>query len=581
MKLKDFACFIHRIVLRILWQKLFGIILLLGGIGFHLQVLSQDIAKIEYSRTSEQQALYDEYCIDIESVNSSLSKVDIMRRMCMCGYLRDAIKPQTELHSITSIERSNRDAKSTAVPTIECINYKAKTDDQSYPCENIHLHGFLNLNDLKAAYGQTFYSFSDATNDVWGWYDNNGNEIALIGTYRGLSFVDITTPNKPKYLGTLEPPSNGGNSFWRCSKVYKNYVYTVTEKGRMQYMDMDILVNLRNNNSIPDSGLLFKKYASEFGSDISNTHTIAINEESGYAYLLGSNLCSGGLYIVNITIPSQPTYAGCYDKDGYTHDAQCVIYKGQDQRYFGREVCIACNEDTVTIVDVTSKTNPIMISKIGYVGSRYTHQGWLDENHDYFVFGDEYDETYAFLNTLKTKTLVLKVTNLTNPVIVGSHIAPDTRATDHNQYIIGQYTYQANYRAGLRILQMNSFEPVNFTEVGYFDIYPSDDTKRLNGAWSVYPFFPSGTIVVSGIEQGLFVLKAGELKRTTTTSSKCSISYACRTLIDWINPFRQPSGYRIHRKSIFGNWCTSRCVSDISVDGRKNRGWECGDCPSK
>jgi hypothetical protein len=218
-----------------------------------------------------------------------------------------------------------------------------------------------------------------------------------------------------------------------------------------------------------------------------------------------------------------------------------------------------------------------MLARVRYSGSRYTHQGWLDDNHDYFVFGDEYDEL-SILRKRKTKTLVLKVTDLTNPRIVGQHIAPNTEATDHNQYIIGKYTYQANYRAGLRILQMNSFEPVNFTEVGYFDIFPSDDKRRLNGAWSVYPFFPSGTIVVSGIEQGLYVLQSGELKPTTTTSSGCSVDYSCRTVLDWIVPFRRPSGYRVHRNGGLADRCMNRCVGESLVELRKNLGWECGSC---
>lgn len=236
-----------------------------------------------------------------------------------------------------------------------------------------------------------------------------------------------------------------------------------------------------------------------------------------------------------------------------------------------------CNEDTVTIVDVTNKQNPVMVARVPYARSSYTHQGWLDDNHDYFVFGDEYDEAYSFFSELKTKTLVLEVIDLMNPRIVGSHIAPNTKATDHNQYIIGQYTYQANWRAGLRILKMNNFEPVDFTEVGYFDIYPNDDEKKLNGAWSVYPFFPSGTMVVSGAEQGLYVLQAGELKPTTTTSSGCSVEYACRTIIDYIIPFRRPSGYRVHTDR--GNQCVSRCVGESFLDHKTRKGWECGTCP--
>jgi Hint module/LVIVD repeat len=180
---------------------------------------------------------------------------------------------------------------------------------------------------------------------------------------------------------------------------------------------------------------------------------------------------------------------------------------------------ISCNEDAVTIVDVSNKSNPIMLSRLEYEGSSYTHQGWLDENHDYFVFGDELDEQGGYFSWgtgTRTKTLVVEVFDLMNPRLVGTYLGP-TNATDHNQYIIGTYIYQANFRAGLRILRINQMSKANFTEVAYFDIYPEDDDAQLNGAWGVYPYFPSGTILVSGMEQGLYILKWKDRKPVTPT----------------------------------------------------------------
>jgi hypothetical protein len=236
--------------------------------------------------------------------------------------------------------------------------------------------------------------------------------------------------------------------------------------------------------------------------------------------------------------------------------------------------------DTVTIVDVTNKMNPNMLARLAYAGYGYTHQGWLDEEHDYFVFGDELDEPNAFSTTMRTKTLVLEVKNLTNPILVGSHMAPNTRAIDHNQYIIGQYTYQANYRAGLRILRINDLATAKFTEVGYFDIYPQDDEARFNGAWGVYPFFPSGSILVSGIEQGLYVLKTGKLQPTTTVSSACNAKSTCSRPFDFLLGliFGRPLRYTIHRYGGLFNRCIIRCVSEFSIEKRIDQGWICGGC---
>lgn len=132
----------------------------------------------------------------------------------------------------------------------------------------------------------------------------------------------------------------------------------------------------------------------------------------------------------------------------------------------------------------------------------YTHQGWLSDDHKYFIFGDETDELSFGVNT---KTLVMDVQNLDNAVFAGSYFA-DTRAIDHNLYLIGDIIFLASYRAGLRVLKVNDYATANFEEIGFFDIYPTSDSANFNGAWSVFPYFASGNVIISGIEQGLFVV---------------------------------------------------------------------------
>merc|ERR1712038_1800938 len=156
-----------------------------------------------------------------------------------------------------------------------------------------------------------------------------------------------------------------------------------------------------------------------------------------------------------------------------------------------------------TVVDVTNKSNPILLSRRSY-NSRYTHQGWLTEDHSHFLFNDELDEAYGVVS--KTTTHVMDVSNLNNIFYVGGY-SGRTSAIDHNNYVKGDYLYQANYRAGLNVLKITDVTNAQFQEVGYFDVYPSSDSNSFNGAWSNYPYFPSGTIVVSGIEQGLFMLR--------------------------------------------------------------------------
>ena len=95
-----------------------------------------------------------------------------------------------------------------------------------------------------------------------------------------------------------------------------------------------------------------------------NCHDIVVNTATGFAYCVGSNTCSGGLHMMNLAPnPLQPQFVGCFSADGYTHDAQCVIYNGPDTAHVGKEICFASNEDTLTIVDVTNKSAPVMLSQ--------------------------------------------------------------------------------------------------------------------------------------------------------------------------------------------------------------------------
>ena len=245
----------------------------------------------------------------------------------------------------------------------------------TYPCSNVDLMSFLDLADIGGG----------SANDIWGWTDSStGKEYAIMGRTNGTSFVDISDPVNPIYLGNLPPHS--AVSISRDIKVYADHAFIVTEANNsgMQVFD---LTQLRAVASPPATFSETKHY-----SGFSDAHNLVINEDSGFAYAVGTNNCSGGLHMINIQTPTNPTAAGCFSADGYTHDAQCVNYDGPDLDHQGTEICFNSNEDTLTIVDVTNKAAPVMLSRTGYSGSRYTHQGWLTEDQAYFLLDDEEDE---------------------------------------------------------------------------------------------------------------------------------------------------------------------------------------------
>ena len=362
-------------------------------------------------------------------------------------------------------------------------------------CSDIDLMSHLPLNDIGGSAG----------NDIWGWQDSlTGKEYAIMGRVTGTAFVDISDPLNPIYLGNLPP--HRGDSEWRDMKVYRDHAFIVSEAsdGGMQVFD---LTQLRTVSSPP---VTFSETAHYAG--VSDAHNIAINEDSGFAYAVGTDTCDGGLHMINIQNPTNPTSAGCFSDDGYTHDAQCVNYIGPDPDHQGAEICFNSNTDTLTIVDVTNKAAPEMLSRTGYAGSGYTHQGWLTEDHAYFLLGDEFDEGRD--PNAGTITYLWDVSDLDSPTLTGTHVSTTTRATDHNQYVKGKYTYQSNYQAGFRILDVTDIANGNLTEVAFFDMLPDRDSPLLyKGAWGNYPFFDSGIVIVSVRKKGLYVLRPNLVDR--------------------------------------------------------------------
>ena len=208
---------------------------------------------------------------------------------------------------------------------------------------------------------------------------------------------------------------------------------------------------------------------------------------------------------MDIVNPTSPQAAGCFGADGYTHDAQCVVYSGPDNEHLGKEICFAYNEDTLTIVDVSVKSAPVQLSRTGYANRGYSHQGWITEDQSHLLMDDELDER-NIASITNTRTLIWNIEDLDNPFHQADYSGVST-SIDHNQYIVGDYSYQANYQSGLRILDVSDIANGNLSEAGFFDIYSGGNATNFNGAWSVYPFFASGNVIVSGIEQGLFILR--------------------------------------------------------------------------
>ncbi|MGH7541339.1 MAG: choice-of-anchor B family protein, partial [Gemmatimonadota bacterium] len=379
-----------------------------------------------------------------------------------------------------------------------------------FDCSQVDILSFLPVSAIGGGRGAE-------TNDVWGWTDpQTGREYALVGRTDGTAFVDVTDPENPVYLGNLpKTPGSRGNA-WRDIKVYDDHAFIVADGAGEHGMQVFDLTRLRDVTSPPATFEPDTLY-----EEIASAHNIVINTESGTAYSVGSNsggeTCGGGLHMIDIHEPERPTFIGCFSDSrtgragtGYTHDAMCINYEGPDQEHVGKEICFGSNETALSIADVTDKRNPKPISVAAYPNVGYTHQGWITEDHRYFYMDDEGDEANsvsAGQPMSGTRTLIWDVTDLDDPIMVKEHFG-ETFTIDHNLYIVGDLMYQSNYVSGLRVLDIRDRE--NPREVGFFDTVPWDESVVFDGSWSNYPFFESGTLVVSSGKEGVFFLKYRE-----------------------------------------------------------------------
>lgn len=374
---------------------------------------------------------------------------------------------------------------------------------EGFSCADVDLVSFLPTSDLGAKRGIM-------VNDLWGWTDPaSQREFVILGRFDGTSFVEVTDPAHPVYLGDLPLHAGAVPNLWRDIKTYRNHAFIVADGAGphgMQVFDLAQLLTVRG------APVTFSETAHY--DKIASAHNIVINEESGFAYAVGGSMggetCGGALHMIDIRNPREPRFAGCYAdpatgraRTGYTHDAQCVTYRGPDSRYKGREICFNASETALGIADVTEKNQPKALSSASYPNVAYSHQGWLSEDQKYFFLDDELDELSG--TVAKTRTLVWDVTDLQDPVLLTEFLGA-TEASDHNLYVKDHYMYQSNYVAGLRVVDVR--DPAHPVEVGHFDTVPyGENTPGFAGSWSNYPYFKSGVIAVSSMREGLFLVR--------------------------------------------------------------------------
>lgn len=350
---------------------------------------------------------------------------------------------------------------------------------QEYESSKVKLFSQIDLFDFGSRSG----------NDCWGYVSPSGREYAIMGLNNRTGFVEITDPVNPVIVHN-EPHSD---SFTGDIKVLGHYAYSCGDGYSLQIFDLSDI----------DNGVVTLVDTVGYQS-----HNIAINEDSEFLYLCASS-ASSGITALDLSDRENPVNRGSTNPSGgHVHDAQVVTYESGP--YAGREIAFCpSGYDSFDIIDVTNKSNMTRLSSTVYQGLSYSHQGWLSEDRRYFYLDDEIDEINGHTST--TRTLVFDVTDLSDPELVNTFTTGQP-ATDHNLFVHEGFVYEANYNGGFHVFDARS-DPIDPDHVGWFDTYPENNRVGYGlGAWSSFPFYPSGRVVVSDINRGLFVLDVTEAR---------------------------------------------------------------------
>ncbi len=319
-----------------------------------------------------------------------------------------------------------------------------------------------------------------AYNDIWGYAANN-REYAFVNSAAYVHFFDVTDPFNPVLIDEI---AGGDTTIWRDIKTFGNYAYAVSD-GTTEGMMIFDLSNLPTSISLVSQSDVFFESA----------HNIFIDEPNGRLYVAGSNSLNNGLIVLDIgSNPTNPDLIGNDTLLDYVHD----VYVRDNMAY-----CSHGDIATFTVYDYTDASQPI--TKASVTTNGYNHSSWVSDDGSFAVFAEEVPPGLplgiADLTNVENGFMEVE-TYFQFPLITDD----DIFNTPHNPFMLGNYAYVSYYEDGIQIIDLTV--PSNPVLIGYFDTFPNNvDYQGYLGCWGVYPYLPSGNIIVSDRKYGLHVLK--------------------------------------------------------------------------
>ncbi len=312
---------------------------------------------------------------------------------------------------------------------------------------------------------------------IWGYTADDGREYAILGCPNGTAFYDITDTTNIVEVDFLP----GLTSSWREMKTFGKFAYIVSEATGSGLQ----IVNLKY---LPDSVSLVNTF---LFTGYSRTHTIS--QSGPYLYLNGGDYGVGGIFVLDLSEnPRVPVKRGEWEVE-YIHDCRVV-----NDTIWGAGIF----DGNIYVIDAVNKDSLRTINNWLNIPEPGPHNTALSSDRKHLFVTDEIGGDPRLLK-------VWDVQDIMNPVQVATWQPTGiTTSVVHNIETYGNYAVVAHYTAGVRLLNITN--PVIPVEIAWYDTYPADNSFNYNGCWGVY-MFPSGKIIASDRQTGLYVFKSNQV----------------------------------------------------------------------
>lgn len=312
--------------------------------------------------------------------------------------------------------------------------------------------------------------YAEDLSDVWGYVAPDSTEYALVGVFDGVSIVSLANPAAPEEVAFLP----GAPSIWRDIKTWEHYAYVTNETGGgLTILDLSTLPGSPDTTSYRER-------------ELRTAHNLFIDSQ-GIAWLFGANIDGGGVTLLDLaTDPLEPVFIGAYT-DRYVHDGYV-----RGDTLFTADIQVG----EFSIIDFSDREEPLVLgTQVTPIG--LTHNVWLSDDGRTLAVTEEYPAG---------NVLTYDISDPTDIRALGEFRSNwDSDIIPHNVYYRGNWLVTSYYRDGVTLT--DATRPENLVGTGTFDTSPFPPAGEFNGCWGVYPFLPSGHILATDIEEGLFVLK--------------------------------------------------------------------------